>query len=371
MGKGVIGKFIHDLDTPCLLVDIEVVEANIARVQKGAEAVGLGLRPHIKAHKTQQMALLQIRAGALGITSAKISEAEVFAAAGLEDIFIANQIVGAQKMARLAALARQVPKLSVAVDSLEGAQGLSEGLVKAGAEVGAILELDAGAGRCGVPAAGLRELAEQVAALPGLRVRGLFAYAGGAYALRGAEAFRDFAAEESACLGGEAEKLRAAGFDMEVVSGGCTPTAGHYAPGGGLSEIRPGTYILNDRNQLDLGACTEDQIAATVLTTVVSLPAEDRTICDAGTKALATQVGEVSAGMGWVWGHPEGVFFRLNDEHGYLDPRPLAEKPRLGDKLRVIPPRICTCLNLWDEMIVIEKEKVVDVWRIEARGKVW
>lgn len=363
-----LGGSIFDLDTPCLLVDMDVLTTNIERIQQATDQVGLGLRPHIKAHKTPQVGLMQIRAGALGVTAAKVSEAEVFAAAGIEDIFIANQIIGVPKLQRLLALSHYVPHLAVAVDSVIGAQALSNTFTSAGKTIDVILEVDSGVGRCGVPPEQLLELAEQVADLSGLRVTGIFAYAGQAYSHRGGEAFAAYADQEAAFLTEQTQSLRQAGFDIQVISGGCTPTAGRYLADCGLTEIRPGTYCLNDRNQIDLGTCTEAEVAATVLSTVISAP--DRAICDAGSKALATQVGKLSDGFGWVWGHPEGVLYKLNDEHGYLDTSPMADKPRIGDKLRIIPPRICTCLNLYDEMYVISEEHVVDVWPIVGRGTV-
>ncbi len=363
-----IGRSIYDLDTPCLLVDLDILTANIARIQQASSAAGLDVRPHIKAHKTPQIAHLQVRAGAIGVTAAKVSEAEVFAAAGIEDIFIANQLIGPTKMRRLVALAGYVPRLSVAVDSIVGARQLSDSFSRAGRTIDVLLEVDAGAGRCGVPAQQLVTLARQVSELPALRIKGLFAYAGPAYKHRGAEEFARWAAEEAASLAAHAATLRQAGFDIQVISGGCTPTAGHYQPGCGLTEIRPGTYCLNDRNQIDLGACTEAQVAATVLSTVVSTPTATRVICDAGSKSLATQLGNLSDGFGWVYGHPEGVFYKLNDEHGYLDAGPMTWRPRIGDKLRIIPPRICTCLNLYNNMVICSGERVMDIWPIAARG---
>jgi D-serine deaminase-like pyridoxal phosphate-dependent protein len=361
----VIGRSLYDLDTPCLLVDLDVLAGNVERVQRAAEAAGLSLRPHIKTHKTPQVALLQMRAGALGVTASKVSEAEVFAAAGIEDIFIANQIVGPQKVRRLAALARYVPRLAVAVDSLPGAQGLSEVFAGEGREIGVLLELNGGAERCGVLPEALLPLAEQVAGLPGLRVQGLFAYAGPAYAADDREAC---AREECRLLSEQAERLRQAGFNMEIVSGGCTPTALLYPPHSGLTEVRPGSYTLNDRNLVDLGACTEAQVAATILATVVSVPAADRAICDAGSKSLAAMPTMVGPSFGRLWGRPEGDLYSLNEEHGFLHTGALAEKPRVGDKLRLIPSRIGSTLNLYEEMVVISQERVVDVWRIAARG---
>lgn len=360
-----IGRSIYDLDTPCLLVDLDVLTTNLDRMARAAGAFGLGLRPHIKTHKTPQVAILQLRRGALGVTASKVSEAEVFAAAGVEDIFIANQIVGAQKVRRLAALARSVPRLMVAVDSLPCAQGLSEVFAAEGREIGIMLELDGGAARCGVTPEGLLPLAEQVAALPGLGIRGLFAYAGVAYATGDPAAC---AREECRFLSLQAERLRQAGFPADLVSGGCTPTALHYSRACGLTEMRPGTYALNDRTQVDLGICAESDVAATVLATVVSVPTADRAICDTGTKSLAPLVTPASPTFGRVWGEPEGLVYHLNEEHGFLNTAGMNRRPRVGDKLRLVPSRIGTTLNHYEEMFVVSGDRVVDVWRIAARG---
>jgi len=368
--RKLVGQSIYDLDTPCLLVDYDVLSANIERMQSAADSAGLDLRPHIKAHKTRQIALMQTRAGAYGVTASKISEAEVFASAGIENIFIANQIIGAPKLRRLLALAWLAEDLTVAVDSLTGARQLSQTFATAGQTAQVILEVDNGAGRCGVVPEQLSELANRVADLPGLEIVGLFAYAGPAYQQRGTQAFAQWAAQEAAQLGRQAQQLQQAGHDIQIISGGCTPTGLHYQCDCGLTEIRPGTYCLNDRNQIDLGTCTEDDVAATVLSTVVSTPTDERAICDAGTKALATQASPVSDGVGWLYGQAQGVFHKINDEHGYLETSRLSDRPQIGDKVRIIPPRICTCLNLYQEMYVISGEQVLDVWPIAARGAV-
>lgn len=386
MKKRCSGQSVYDLDTPCLVVDGEVLRANLERIQRLTSEAGLNLRPHFKAHKCREIARLQLQAGAIGGTVAKISEAEVFAQAGVEDLFLANQVIGEAKIRRLAALVRgsnaetpvspsrdvgQARALQVAMDSLQGARELSAGMVAAGLTIGVILEVDGGAHRCGVSPEDLLPLAEQVAELPGLEVRGVFAYAGPAYERRGAEELAAYAAEEAAFLAEQGRRLREAGFPVEIISGGCTPTAGRYQAGCGLSEVRPGTYVLNDRNQMDLGACAEEQVALTVLTTVVSTPTAERAIVDAGAKTLAQQASPpLSAGCGWVLGRPEGVLYRLNDEHGYLDTREMSPRPQIGEKLRIIPPRAPTCVNLAEEMYVVEREKVVDVWEVAGRGRV-
>ncbi len=371
MSKRCLGQSAHDLDTPCLVLDLEVLRANLERVQRRTSEAALKLRPHFKAHKCREIARLQLQAGAIGGTVAKVSEAEVFAQAGVEDLFLANQVIGKAKAERLAALARWVPRLTVAVDSVQGARELSAGMVAAGVTVGVILEVDGGAHRCGVQPQDLLPLAERVAELPALEVRGVFAYAGPAYERRGAKQLAAYAEEEAALLAEQGRQLREAGFVVETISGGCTPTAGRYRAGCGLTEVRPGTYVLNDRNQMDLGSCAEAEVALTVLTTVVSTPTPERAIVDAGAKSVAQQASPpLSPGCGWVLGRPEGMLYRLNDEHGFLDTREMSPRPQIGEKLRIIPPRAPTCVNLWEEMYVVEGEEVVDVWEIAARGTV-
>ncbi len=367
--KPLIGQSMYDLDTPALVLDVDVLQRNIARMQEAADRAGLRMRPHIKAHKTPEIAHLQMRDGAAGVTAAKLSEAEVFATAGVEDIFIANEIVGERKVARLLALARRVPRLSVAVDCLDVAQPLSQAFARAGLTLDVVVEIDNGAGRCGVSEEGLVPLAREVGALPGLRLAGIMAYCSQGYQVRGDAGLREVAAREGREMAAHAQRLRAAGIQVERISGGSTPTGPRYERGCGLTEIRPGTYCLNDYNQVDLGACGEADVATAVLATVISRPSQERAIVDAGAKAMGTAASPLSDGCGFMPGSPAKLV-RLNDEHGYLDVRELAQKPRVGHKVLLIPPRICTCLNLHDHLWVCREGRVEDVWRIAARGKV-
>ena len=367
MDKSLIGQPLQALDTPALLVDYQVLTANLASLQESAEAAGLEVRPHIKAHKTPEIAQMQIRAGAAGVTAAKIGEAEVMATAGLEDIFIANCLIGETKMKRLVALARRVPRLSLAVESLESARQLSAAFAQAGLTLEILLEIDNGAQRCGLLPENAVAFARQIAALPALRIIGIMAYAAGAYQCRTEADRYAFTRQEGASLAAIAADLSAAGVEMRRISGGCTPTAGRYERGCGLTEIRCGTYCLNDYNQIDLGSCTRAQVGATVLATVVSHPCPDRVIIDAGTKALGQQVSQLTQGYGWLVQPPDANVVKINDEHGYLDAA--AADLYIGDKVQVIPPRLCTCLNLYGEMVVVEAGVVRDVWQIAARGK--
>ena len=367
MAHSLLGQPLAAVDTPALIVDVDVLTRNLLRLQGASEAAGLQVRPHIKAHKTPQIAQMQVRAGAVGVTAAKIGEAEVMADAGIEDIFIANILIGESKMRRLVALARRVPKLSVAVDSLAGARQLSAAFAAAGMTLEVMIEIDNGAGRCGVIPAQAVAFAREVAPLPAVRIVGIMAYAAKSYQCQTEEERRAYCGEEGASVAAIAAELRAAGFDMQRLSGGSTPTAGRYAPGCGLTEIRCGTYCLNDYNQVDLGTCAVADVAATVLATVISHPAPDRVIIDAGTKAFDQQVGKLTEGYGVLLDPLGARVVKINDEHGYLDAA--AAGLKIGDKVRVIPPRICTCLNLYDEMVIVQDGIVRDVWRIAARGK--
>lgn len=359
------GQPLDAVDTPALVVDYGILVDNLSRLQQAADAAGLQLRPHIKAHKTPEIAQLQFRLGAVGVTCAKLGEAEVMATAGVEDIFIANQIVGETKIRRLVALARRVPKLSVAVDSLEVARPMSAACVAAELTIDVLIEVDAGAARCGVVPDAVVPFARELAGLPGLRLVGIMAYAARSY-VGDWKQRRAFCRQEGMELAAIAQELRADGHVITRVSGGSTPSGLCYEPGCGLTEIRSGTYCLNDHNQVDLGTCTREQVAATVLATVISRPAPDRAILDAGSKALDQQVGRLTEGYGWLLDPPEANVVKINDEHGYLDAR--AGSLRVGDKVRIIPPRICTCLNLYDWMVVTQGGVVRDVWRIAARG---
>lgn len=366
MDKSLLGQPLEAVDTPALVVDYDILRDNLQRQQSAADAAGLKLRPHIKAHKTPEIAQLQLRLGASGVTCAKLGEAEVMATAGVEDIFIANQIVGSTKLRRLVALARRVPKLAVAVDSLAVAVPMQEAFAAAGKTLAVVMEVDTGAGRCGVHPEQVVPFARELADLPNLKLVGLMAYAAGSYVKTEAER-REFCRREGAELGAIGRELKAAGFPVERISGGSTPSGPCYELGCGLTEIRSGTYCLNDHNQVDLGTCTRAQVAATVLATVISRPTPDRTILDAGTKALDQQVSKLTEGYGCLLDPPGANVVKINDEHGYLDAS--AGDLRVGDKVRIIPPRICTCLNLYDWMVVVQGGVVRDVWRVAARGR--
>jgi D-serine deaminase-like pyridoxal phosphate-dependent protein len=359
---------LHDIDTPAFLVDLPTLRANIDRVAHSAAAAGLQLRPHCKAHKTPEIARLQLAAGAVGVTAAKVGEAEAMVEAGVGDVFIANEIVGESKLRRLAAL-RERARVSVACDSARVAQGYAEVFTDPADPLEIILEIDIGAHRCGVLPERATEMATAIARFPGLRTVGIMGYAPMTYGVNSNAEREPLVAAEGQLLSEVAARLASEGHAMERISGGCTPGATLYRAGCGLTEIRPGTYVFYDMNQVDLGVVGVGDVAATILSTVISTPQPGRAILDAGSKALATQVKPISAGCGFVKGHPGAVVDVLNDEHGYLSLEDSDLRVAVGDKLELIPPRVCTAVNLYDELHLVENGELVETCRITGRGK--
>ncbi len=362
------GISLHEVDTPAFIVDLPTLRANLARVARAAAEAELELRPHIKAHKTPEIARMQIEAGAAGVTAAKVSEAEAMIRGGMTDVFLANEIVGEQKLRRLAAL-RDRARLSLACDSVTVAEEYSAVFRDEGLTMDLLIEVDLGAHRCGVAPEQAVELAAEIARLPALNVVGVMGYAPMGYGVKTWDDRNAAAAEEGRLLAQVAADLESHGHEMRRISGGCTPTATCYRKGCGLTEIRSGTYVFYDMNQVDLGVVGVGDVAATILATVISLPSPDRAIVDAGSKALATQIKPISPGYGFVKGNPGAVIDNVNDEHGYLNLAQAEHGVRTGEKIELIPPRVCTALNLYDDLYLVEEGRVAEVCRVTGRGK--
>ncbi len=360
---------IADLDTPSLLVDLDRLEANLDRMARIVRSADLHLRPHTKTHKTPEIAKMQLARGAAGITVAKIGEAEVMADAGIDDIFIAHQVVGEKKIERLVELAKRV-KVAVGVDSMDAAAPLSTAFALQGMRLPVLLEVDVGLRRCGVSAEEAPLLAREINTLPGLNLAGVFAYAGQVYAARNENEVAGIAAFECRTLTEVVQHLSHLAPVEGWVSGGSTPTAAHYTAGCGLTEIRPGTYVFNDRMQIDRWSARPEDCALTVLATVVSTPEPGRAVLDAGSKSLSTDQAPESPGYGMLKEDSGAVLVKLNEEHGFLDLSNAELKLRVGDRVEVIPNHCCTTVNLHDELVAVRKGEVVETWRIAARGKV-
>lgn len=346
---------IADLDTPTVLIDIDRVEANLQRAQAHATEQGYALRPHIKTHKLPRFARRQVELGAIGITVQKLGEAEVMADAGIADIFLPYNILGARKLARLKALNERVT-LSVTADSPDTLVGYAATFTD-GKPLTVLIECDSGGGRCGVqtPAQALA-LARQIALAPGLRFGGLMTYP----PLHGVE-------KSNAWLTEAVALFQQAGIAVPRVSSGNSPDM--WAPASApVTERRPGTYIYYDRFQVKERAAGLDDCALSVLVTVVSRPTATRVVIDAGSKSLTSDLLGME-GFGLVMGTDLTVK-GLSEEHGVIELPVASDWPRIGERLRIVPNHACVISNLFDTVTLISGDEVREVVPVAARGRV-
>ena len=359
------------LDTPSLLVDIDKMERNLQEMADVAADAGVRLRPHIKTHKSPLLAKRQIELGAHGITVAKIGEAEVMAVAGITDIRIAYPIVGEPKLVRLGKLMEKAD-ISISIDSYAAARGLSDLGQRVGKLIRVLLKINTGLDRVGVTPEEAPEVAAQIASLPGIELIGILTHEGHALKESSVEGARKCALQAGEAMVQTAEQLRRAGIGIEEVSVGSTPTAREIAYVSGITEIRPGTYIFNDFNEMTLGVANEDTCALTVLATVVSIPAEDRAVIDAGSKTLSSDLLAPTSGgpgYGYIKGYPDVRVDHLTEEHGMLSLKDARTRMEIGQRLEIIPNHVCPVVNLADVMYGMRKgvfDKQIDVL---ARGK--
>ncbi|WP_431043351.1 alanine racemase [Streptomyces sp. P1-3] len=351
------------VSTPALVVDADILERNIARMADRARTLGFALRPHAKTHKSPRLAEYQIRAGATGLSVATIGEAEIFADAGVEDLFIAYPLwVDEGKARRLRSLAERVA-LSVGVDSVEGAAQLGRAMSGAARPLWVLIEIDSGHHRTGVAPDRAAAVA-RAATDAGLLVRGVFTFPGHGY---GPEARESAARDEERTLGEAARAIEGIGLTAPVISGGSTPTAG-AARAGVVNELRPGVYVFNDATQVALGSCTVQDVALAAAATVVSVPAPDRFVLDAGSKILSTDTSPHAPGHGLLPELPGAVVTSLSEHHAVVTLAPGTPPPRPGTLLAVVPNHVCTAVNLADELLVTRGGAVVDRWPVTARG---
>jgi D-serine deaminase-like pyridoxal phosphate-dependent protein len=360
---------IDEIDTPAVLIEAETLDQNLRRMSDYCKGHDLALRPHTKTHKIPEIARLQVRYGSTGITVAKLGEAEVMADAGLTDITVVYPLWGEIKWKRLAELAKRV-KIAVTMDSPEIAEGISQAAKTAGVEVGIRLEFDTGLRRCGLPPGEkVAEIARRIFALPNLRWEGISVYPGH---IMGNRQTRDQdILLENQRMDHLFRLLDEAGIPYPVVSGGNTPAAFESHRFHGITEIRPGTYVFNDRNTVDAESASYADCAATVLTTVVSTSVPRRAIIDAGSKTLSADALLSGEGkhFGYIQEHPEYVLEDLSEEHGHIEV-PDNSAIRLGDRLRVVPNHICPCINLHDQVFLVSGDQVIATWTVAGRGKV-
>jgi len=361
-----------ELDTPTLVVDLDVVEANIAEMAEVARRQGVRLRPHTKTHKMPRLAHLQLAAGAAGITCAKLGEAEVMADAGCTDILIAYPLWGDLKLRRLREL-RERARVRVSLDSFEVAEGLGALGRDSGSPVEILVEVDTGHHRLGLPPGRpTADLVRRIAAIAGVEVIGLLTHGGHAYRSRTPEELEVAARREGTDLVETAELCAREGITLAEISVGSTPTARHVAGVAGVTEVRPGTYVFNDAAMMRLGVATESTVAARVVSTVVSRPGPDRFVVDAGTKCLT------SDGAGtpdWIVaaGRPDVHFEFLTEEHGVGRLEPSGGRPdalAIGDRLAILPSHVCPVINLFDSACGVRGGVVTETLVVAGRGKV-
>ncbi len=350
-----------DMDTPVPVIDLDIVMANLRRMQEYCDRHGLALRPHIKTHKMPDLALEQVRLGAVGITCQKLGEAEVMADAGLTDILMSYPLIGPSKAARLGALAKRAT-MRVAVDNAVALQTVADAARQAGCEIGILVEFDSGRLRTGVTTVEeALALARAVTVADGLRFDGLMTYPSSA-------ATAPFIAEAKTAF-------KEAGLEIPMVSGGGTPDVWSKHETAGLTELRVGTYVFHDRATVGNGVASLDDCALHIHATVISRPTPDRAVIDAGSKSLSSDLVAPSVGTGYglIREYPDAIIERVNEEHGMVDLSGSAARPEIGDRVRILPNHVCVVVNLHDTVIRTRGGRIdgdgTGPWPVAARGR--
>jgi D-serine deaminase-like pyridoxal phosphate-dependent protein len=349
---------LSDLDTPVVTVRLDVMEANIQRVQTRLARHRIGNRPHIKTHKIPAIGKMQVAAGALGITCQKLGEVEVFVDAGVaDDILLTYNVLGRPKLDRLMALVPLVRRLTVALDNDVVARGLSEAAVAAGVDVRFVVDCDTGMGRTGVqtPEAAVA-LARETIRLPRMQFEGLMT-------------FPNKDPDTHVFFDAALDRLARVGISAAMVSGGGTPALMTLDKFPMLTEHRAGTCVYNDAMVVTVGGATWDDCAMRVRSTVVSRPTADRAVLDAGSKVL-TSDQYFMKGYGHVMEYAEATITHLSEEHAVVDLSACPDRPKVGDVVEVVPNHCCVVTNMVDEVYGVRAGKVETVWPVAARGMV-
>lgn len=371
---------LADIPTPRVFIDLPRVRQNISTMAALASSAGVRLRPHAKTHKSPRIAQWQLDAGAVGICCAKLGEAEVFAEAGVADIRLPYP-VNPSNADRVVALLDRT-RLSFIVDDLGVARQWSSAMRGANRTVDVLVKVDVGFHRCGVdPSSGNAvEMIREIAGLPGLRFCGLLSHAGHGYGAASEQELEQIARTEAEILGTLATRVRASGVDVREISVGATPTARFIRQQPGVTEMRPGNYVFFDRTQAGLAAATTANCALFIVSTVVSRPAADRVILDAGSKTLSSDgargfgaapgYGAVLPSLVAAQPDPSLVIERLSEEHSTVRV-PDACSLKIGDRVRILPNHSCVVTNLTDELLGVDGQCVVDRLPVAARGRIW
>lgn len=362
-----VGMAVEQIDTPALLLDLDAFERNLDRLGQSLRGTSVRVRPHAKSHKCAEIALRQIARGAVGVCCQKVSEAEALVRGGVGDVLIANEVVGAQKLARLASLARHA-RMSVCVDDAGNVKDLAEAASAAGTTLDVLVEVNVGANRCGVePGDPAVALARAIGQAPGLRFAGIHAYHGAAQHLRSPEQRRQAIAQAVSKVQATLDLLQKKGLHADIVTGAGTGTYLLEAASGVYNEIQPGSYIFMDadygRNLGEDGAPVHEfQQSLFILATVMSHSTSARAVVDAGLKAHS-----VDSGMPVVTGIAGAAYTRASDEHGVIE---LAGPGtvELGQKIRLVPGHCDPTVNLYDWLVCYRGDRVEALWPVSARG---
>ena len=347
-------SIVDDLETPSVLIDLDIMDRNIATMQARCDELGIQFRPHIKTHKIPDIARRQLEAGAVGIACQKVSEAEVFLAAGFRDIQIPYNIVGRRKTRRLASLAK-LADVTVTVDSAAVIDGIATAAQEADATINMLVELVSLNERTGTTPEDALQLARHIAATDNLKFAGLMIYPSDA-------AIRPH-------LQRALTLLKEAGIAAEVVSGGGSGAIreAHLLPE--LTEMRVGTYVFYDWNSVNSGYAGFDSCAMRIRATVVSANEKSRVILDGGSKAVHSET--VNGLYGYILEYPAARLHKLNEEHGYVDFSACETAPAVGDIVHIIPVHTCVVSNLHNQLYGVRGDKIEQVWDVAARGMVW
>lgn len=359
------------VDTPQLIVSEEILHRNIAEMAAFAKSINVQLRPHIKTHKSVEIARLQMAAGAVGITCAKVGEAEVMVnEGGIDDVLLAYPIVGAKKYERIVKLMEKA-RIAVAVDSATAIEMIAQAMTRHERVIDIYLEVNTGQNRSGVMWGDEAvRFAQDIDRHPNLRLAGVMTHEGHV------AAFAPDEISKQAITAGEkmvqtAEMIRGHGINLPTVSVGSTPAARMTPTVAGVTEMRPGTYVFNDSSLFRFGdQWGVEDCAARFVATVVSRAAADRCVLDAGSKTLALDPNAGHKGYGYIVGHPDVIIDRLSEEHGACVLPEGEEGFAVGDTVEVIPNHICPTINLMDRMAIVRDGEVVDFWQVAARGRV-
>jgi len=362
----------QEIDTPALLIDSDLLTRNIGYMQAKASDLGVFLRPHIKTHKSNYIAKLQIKAGAVGIAAAKIGEAEVLARAGIKDILIANQIVGENKLERIKKLSQSI-NVSFGLDSIEALNQAEKVFCNAEKKAQVLIEINSGENRSGVDTHEyFIKLLAQIKKCKHIEFLGVYSHEGFTYNSQAIEeCLKTFEITQNITLE-YASLAKNAGFECKIISVGATPTALLCTKlKDGITEMRPGTYVLMDMGQSN-AIGTRSHCAATILSTIISKPSQDRIVSDVGAKGLTMQSRQhgicKTNGLGLIKG-TDTYISNVYDEHAIIYDENLSKTLSIGDKIEIIPNHICPVSNLYDKAYLVSKGKIIKAIKISARGQ--